>query len=322
MNIFKMLFRIALVPVGILSCTESEKEIAVTNVWLNESRLSLYRGLSDTLTAGVSPDDAKNKGVTWESSNPEVATVSHGIIKALDAGQTIITASAGNQRAICVVTVTVALYPLPEEIAGLSDVLNDFAMDYYPRRIETFKDYPLTPGDVVFLGNSITEQGNWSLYFRDTHVRNRGIGGDQTDGVLLRLQEIIHYKASVVYLMIGVNDLDIPAKPETVVAGNIREIVRRIKQGSPNTRVVVQTILPMAALNVTLRAQKTNEMLKQNAPGEYELIDTYAIFTDPANNGCILPQYVRDDGRHLTEAGYQAWVQLLQEYNRNNNINF
>jgi hypothetical protein len=47
-------------------------------------------------------------------------------------------------------------------------------------------------GEIVFIGNSITEGGkNWSEKFNIPNIRNRGIGGDVTDGVLERLGEII-----------------------------------------------------------------------------------------------------------------------------------
>jgi hypothetical protein len=47
-------------------------------------------------------------------------------------------------------------------------------------------------GEIVFIGNRITEGGkNWSEKFNIPNIRNRGIGGDVTDGVLERLGEII-----------------------------------------------------------------------------------------------------------------------------------
>ena len=39
------------------------------------------------------------------------------------------------------------------------------------------------------------------------NVRNRGISGDVTDGVLLRLGELIKYKPTSIFIMIGINDL-------------------------------------------------------------------------------------------------------------------
>jgi hypothetical protein len=58
--------------------------------------------------------------------------------------------------------------------------------------IREFKSNPLNFNDIVFLGNSITESGkDWSKRLNYPNIKNRGIGGDVTDGVLARLDEII-----------------------------------------------------------------------------------------------------------------------------------
>ena len=62
----------------------------------------------------------------------------------------------------------------------------------YQKLIDEFKKNPLEKGDIVFLGNSITQGGNnWNQRFNHSNIKNRGIGGDVTDGVLARLDEII-----------------------------------------------------------------------------------------------------------------------------------
>ena len=75
---------------------------------LNTTSATMYYGDSLTLTATVLPADATDKSVTWSSSNPAVATVSGGVVKATgkQAGTTIITAKTVNGlTATCEVTV-------------------------------------------------------------------------------------------------------------------------------------------------------------------------------------------------------------------------
>lgn len=82
--------------------------VAVTGVSLNNNSLELYESSSQTLVATVSPANATNKNVTWESSNESVATVdSSGKVSALSAGTTTITVTTedGNKTASCLVTV-------------------------------------------------------------------------------------------------------------------------------------------------------------------------------------------------------------------------
>lgn len=65
--------------------------VPVTGVSLNASSGELEVGGSVTLVAAVTPTDATNKAVTWESSAPAVASVSGGVVSALTAGSAIIT---------------------------------------------------------------------------------------------------------------------------------------------------------------------------------------------------------------------------------------
>ena len=49
--------------------------IAVTNITLNKSSLSINANNTDTITATVSPSDATSKTINWSSDDPTVATV-------------------------------------------------------------------------------------------------------------------------------------------------------------------------------------------------------------------------------------------------------
>lgn len=65
--------------------------VPVTGVSLNASSGELKVGGSVTLVAAVTPTDATNKAVTWESSAPAVASVNDGVVSALTAGSAVIT---------------------------------------------------------------------------------------------------------------------------------------------------------------------------------------------------------------------------------------
>ncbi len=65
--------------------------VPVTGVSLNASAGELEVGGSATLVAAITPTDATNKAVTWESSAPAVASVSDGVVTALTAGTAVIT---------------------------------------------------------------------------------------------------------------------------------------------------------------------------------------------------------------------------------------
>ena len=84
--------------------------VDVESVSLDRNELNMEVGMPDeTLVATVAPANATNKSVTWESSNPEVATVSEGVVHAVAAGDAVITvksAADSTKTAACSVHVT------------------------------------------------------------------------------------------------------------------------------------------------------------------------------------------------------------------------
>lgn len=97
---------IAAMTAAITSC---EKEAIVgTNdgegLYLNKVELTLVKGYSETLVATVTPKDASS--VKWSSSDAAVATVdAEGLVTAVGAGETVITANAGGRNVECLVKV-------------------------------------------------------------------------------------------------------------------------------------------------------------------------------------------------------------------------
>ena len=95
-------------------------KVAVSGITLNNSTLSLTTGQNFTLQAMLSPSNATNKEVTWESSDAGVAAVSKdGVVTAKKAGKATIVAKAADESgkyASCVVTVTEA----KKEVTGVT----------------------------------------------------------------------------------------------------------------------------------------------------------------------------------------------------------
>jgi hypothetical protein len=76
-------------------------------------------------------------------------------------------------------------------------------------------------GAVVFLGDSITHGWGDDLggNFPTLKGANRGIGGDTSRGVLVRLREdVLVLRPRAVVLLIGTNDIEQGAAPETIAA--------------------------------------------------------------------------------------------------------
>lgn len=111
--------------------TVSSSSVAVTGVSLSSSSLTLSSGESSRLTPTIVPSNATNKNVTWSSSNPDVATVSGGVVSAVASGTTNITVTTqdGGFTARCVVTVSEEPVKQVLESISVSNLHRNFAVN-------------------------------------------------------------------------------------------------------------------------------------------------------------------------------------------------
>ena len=149
------------------------------------------------------------------------------------------------------------------------------------------------------------------------HAKNRGISGDITYGVLERLDEVIEGKPAKVFILIGINDISRNI-PDARILQNYQRMVTRIKQGSPKTRIYLQTLMPVNSsfgkfpnhYNKDQHLLAVNQGLRELAAREQvTLVDLYPAFLDNQNR---LQAAYTHDGLHLTALGYQKWAELLK----------
>jgi hypothetical protein len=88
----------------------------VKGVTVNPSSLSLLVGETKTLSYIISPDNASNKSVVWNTSDRTIVSVDDGTIEAHNVGTATITVTTidGGYTAVCLVTVKAAPEPDPE----------------------------------------------------------------------------------------------------------------------------------------------------------------------------------------------------------------
>ena len=80
--------------------------IHATGVTIDCTSVPMTVGETIVLKASVVPSDAVEKDIVWNSSNTSVATVSNGTVKAVSAGTAVITASVGDLKATCSISVS------------------------------------------------------------------------------------------------------------------------------------------------------------------------------------------------------------------------
>ncbi|MFC2157780.1 GDSL-type esterase/lipase family protein [Acidobacteriota bacterium] len=190
---------------------------------------------------------------------------------------------------------------------------------YYHQRSSLFKSLPNSKGEIVFLGDSITDGCEWSEFHGGREIKNRGISGDTTDGVLERLGEVTESRPEKIFLMIGVNDL---ARGESIdyILNNIARIIRKVLRNSQETALYVQSILPVNPQfdQFPDHTDKGAEILEINRKlrvfctrqGVF-YIDLHSAFLDENKN---LSSLYSNDGLHLTGEGYVLWWSLIEKF--------
>ena len=92
----------------IVTVTDIPQIVNVTGITLNKINTTIDMESNEQLIATISPSNATNKDITWESSNSEIVKIDkNGILKGLKIGKTIIMATTvdGNKTALCEVVV-------------------------------------------------------------------------------------------------------------------------------------------------------------------------------------------------------------------------
>ena len=205
-----------------------------------------------------------------------------------------------------------------QKVMAQASIDTTYQTTYYQQKVTLFRLLPNTKGEIIFLGNSITDIGEWAEIWKDTRVKNRGVLGDNTFGVLARLDEVTLSKPKKLFIMIGINDIS-KSTPDNVIIDNYRKILDRVKAASPKTKVYVQSILPTNnEFKEFARHQNKDEHIRAVNKALQQLslekgctyVDLHTTFLD--SNGKLDRQYT-NDGLHINGYGYMLWKKLLMD---------
>jgi lysophospholipase L1-like esterase len=186
------------------------------------------------------------------------------------------------------------------------------AQNHYEQRADFFHRYPVNKGDIVFLGDSITDGGAWEELLPGVPLKNRGINADDTLGVLRRLDDILRAQPLAIFLLIGTNDLPwwTYRKDEDILK-TYSQILDRCKELSPDTRVFVQSLLPRAK-TYAKRVKRMNAGLEKLAASHgFTFVNLYPAYVDAEG---ALQAELTNDNLHLMSEGYTRWVNIIQPY--------
>ncbi len=202
-----------------------------------------------------------------------------------------------------------------DKLAEDLEAWNRAVRAYYYHKKEHFEMLPDTENEIVFLGNSITDNCEWAELFNNPNIKNRGIGGDDTDGILERLSEVTNSKPSKIFIMIGTNDLAYGKTVDHVVS-NYHNIIDSIRLQSPETDIYIQSVLPTEdAIHFTRKNSDiisiNEELVKLASEKNTKYIDLFPLFATEDHK--LNPDY-SIDGLHLNGKGYMLWKQAIEKY--------
>lgn len=182
------------------------------------------------------------------------------------------------------------------------------------KRQEWAKSTERDQGALVLLGDSITQ--GWpqlDSYFPGVKIANRGISGDTTRGMLIRLkQDVLALNPKGVVLLMGTNDLEEMAAPETI-ANNATVILKELKSHNSKMPIVLCLIFPSSESKSrpTSKIQATNKLLTQAVKGDSQItvLDTFKLYANEAGDAKVeeFPDLL-----HLNKAGYDKWAAALR----------
>jgi lysophospholipase L1-like esterase len=170
-------------------------------------------------------------------------------------------------------------------------------------------------GAVVFLGDSITQ--GWGEHlgaaFPGVKVVNRGISGDTTRGVLIRLEEdVLAVNPAAVVLLIGTNDLDEDATPE-VIASNVKLIVEALEKHDAGMPIVLCQVFPSSPEKNRPAEQikAVNALYLAAVKGDPQVtyLETWPLFANEEGNAKVeeFPDLL-----HPNPIGYAKWAAALR----------
>ncbi len=131
---------------------------------------------------------------------------------------------------------------------GLADQLQDWnQLGRYHSANQQLKKQPAAANRVVFMGDSITDLWNLEQYFPGKPYVNRGIGGQTTPQMLVRMYpDVIDLKPAAMVVLAGINDVARNTGPSTaeMIQQNIMAMTELAQHHG--IKVILCSVLPVS----------------------------------------------------------------------------
>jgi lysophospholipase L1-like esterase len=144
-------------------------------------------------------------------------------------------------------------------------------------------------------------------------VINRGFGGSRfPDAIQLFDKLVVTYQPRQVVLYEGDNDIGAGATPQEVYQ-SFQTFVELMRRKLPRTQLVFLAIKPsIARWALYPKMHEANNLIRQyieKNPKQLRFVDVATPLL--SSDGKPRPELYREDGLHMTRAGYDIWTQVL-----------
>lgn len=194
-----------------------------------------------------------------------------------------------------------------------------YADEYWDQKTSLFELLPIRGNDIVFLGNSITDGGEFNELFEMNNIKNRGIRSDMITGVEKRLGQITSGHPAKIFLLIGINDVSQGLSTDKL-AERYDRLVKKIREQSPDTKLYIQSVMPVNNDFNRYKSLKGKEAIIKDFNKRIKIIaekegavyiDLWPALADATGK---LKRAYTNDGLHLNGAGYRAWTSSIKNY--------
>lgn len=222
-----------------------------------------------------------------------------------------------------VLSATAQTAPVPDASVAAPKRGNARFYELHAQHLKRAKE----PMQLLFIGDSITEGWTnapeiWQANYGPYQAANFGIGGDQTQHVIWRIEDGVldGVKPKVVVLMLGTNNTGRHTAEQIAAAD--KKIVELIRTKIPEAKVLVLAIFPRGPRkdregkivdDGVARMQeiaKANALLAQLADGQHvHFLDINAVFLNAEGK---IPDAIMPDQLHPNVEGYRLWAAAMQ----------
>ncbi len=166
---------------------------------------------------------------------------------------------------------------------------------------------------VLMLGDSLIEWGDWQTLLPDYDIINRGMAGEDVEGLSQRLHDETKAAgiAQHVLIMAGTNNL---LMGSLFFPAIFKTMLPRLRALCPQSIITLNAIFPMeiAEVDRTTIERVNHELQQVAAAADCRFLNTDQAFSEhclPITHPCFL-----EDGIHLSTRGYNVWADAIRDH--------